>query len=216
MPGRAGKGDFSARFPIANREDSHRHAEVWGGMSRVPAVGRSNAGGSSLSGWNARRPWARRAAGSIRVSGSDGWVAGEPGQAARILENLLVNALRYSPEGGIIEIDVEEREDTVGLEVRDEGPGVPVDLRGKLFRPYAKSGSNGGQAGLGLYFCHLVIDRNSHLCARRGGDSGAAPIFPAGGGTASQLTLLLTTSHLFNIYEIRRSGTGILRHRTLP
>ncbi|MEZ5432480.1 MAG: ATP-binding protein [Verrucomicrobiales bacterium] len=54
-------------------------------------------------------------------------------------------------------IIVEEREDTVGLEVRDEGPGVPVDLRGKLFRPYAKSGSNGGQAGLGLYFCHLVI-----------------------------------------------------------
>lgn len=92
----------------------------------------------------------------IRVSGSDGWVAGESGQAARILENLLVNALRYSPEGGIIEINVEESEDKVGLEVRDEGPGVPVELRGKLFRPYAKAGSNGGQAGLGLYFCHLV------------------------------------------------------------
>ncbi|MCP5551826.1 MAG: HAMP domain-containing histidine kinase [Akkermansiaceae bacterium] len=86
-------------------------------------------------------------------------VVGETGQLGRVVENLLANALRHSPEGGRVAVAVESEKDGVSVSVTDEGPGVAPELADRLFRPFARgSVEDGGQAGLGLYFCRMIVD----------------------------------------------------------
>lgn len=79
----------------------------------------------------------------------------------QVLENLLVNACKYSPEGSVIVVTAEAQGDQVRLEVLDDGPGVPEALRGRLFERFfrvdpGRSRDMGG-TGLGLAIVkHLV------------------------------------------------------------
>jgi signal transduction histidine kinase len=79
----------------------------------------------------------------------------------RVIENLVGNAIKYTPADGAITIDVSAREKRVRLAVSDEGPGIPADVRAHLFERY--SGSNTASdrgahsAGLGLAFCALAV-----------------------------------------------------------
>ncbi len=54
----------------------------------------------------------------------------------RILENLLANAYRHTPDGTTITLAVEDEGDTVLLVVEDDGPGIPDDLKAEIFRPF--------------------------------------------------------------------------------
>jgi signal transduction histidine kinase len=76
--------------------------------------------------------------------------------------NLLDNALKYSPSGSRTWIEARSAEDDVRIEVRDQGHGIPEDMRDQIFGKFVRV-KNGGQdvhfgSGLGLAFCQLVAE----------------------------------------------------------
>jgi signal transduction histidine kinase len=71
---------------------------------------------------------------------------------AEIIQNLVDNAERYthSATDRKIEVALASADDSVTLSVRDHGPGIPADVRQKLFRPFARGNRDDAPAGLGL------------------------------------------------------------------
>ena len=73
-----------------------------------------------------------------------------------MLSNLVANALRYTPTGGVIHVRYRQEEDQAQLEVQDTGPGIPPDELPHVFERFYKSTDSGGM-GLGLAIArHLV------------------------------------------------------------
>jgi len=66
----------------------------------------------------------------------------------QIISNLLSNAFRWTPDGGRIELELKAQDGTVCVAVDDNGPGVPVAERERIFRPFWSRGGAG--TGLGL------------------------------------------------------------------
>jgi two-component system sensor histidine kinase QseC len=78
-----------------------------------------------------------------------------------MVRNLLDNAVRYTPQGGRIEIAYGCIGNRMRIEVRDNGPGVPEELRGELFNRFFRvAGTNSGGCGLGL----SIVRRSVELC----------------------------------------------------
>jgi signal transduction histidine kinase len=92
------------------------------------------------------------------------WALGDPGSVARIIRILLDNAVRVSPAGGEVRIDLRRRPGP-SLTVCDQGPGVPEDERELIFERFKRGRDTGGQAGFGL---GLAIGRE--LALRMGGE----------------------------------------------
>ena len=79
---------------------------------------------------------------------------------ARVLNNLLFNAVKFSPDGGRIGIWTQENPKWLILNVADQGPGIPVEQRENIFKKYSQltpSSSRSG-VGLGLAFCRMAVE----------------------------------------------------------
>jgi len=80
----------------------------------------------------------------------------------RVLLNLLDNALKYSPSGSRTQIEARASEGGVRLEVRDQGHGIPEDMRDQVFGKFVRVKKEGHDphfgSGLGLAFCQLVAE----------------------------------------------------------
>ena len=75
----------------------------------------------------------------------------DPVRLDQILVNLLSNAIRHSPERATIQVAVAATEDRVSFSVVDHGPGVPSELRQKIFEPFERFDPHSGHGtGLGL------------------------------------------------------------------
>jgi two-component system sensor histidine kinase BaeS len=83
----------------------------------------------------------------LRV-GDVGAVAGDGDRILQIVSNLVENAVRWTPPGGIVRISAAPSHRGVRIEVADSGPGVPRDRRTDVFRPFVSEGRGG--TGLGL------------------------------------------------------------------
>src|SRR5206468_8405932 len=70
----------------------------------------------------------------------------------QVLTNLLENAARHSPEGGLIRVRARERDGMVEVAVTDEGPGVPETERERIFEPFSR-GEGSTSSGIGLAIC---------------------------------------------------------------
>jgi PAS domain S-box-containing protein len=81
----------------------------------------------------------------------------------QVLINLLENAIKYSPDGGRIEIGLEPGEGTMCFSVRDEGLGIPAEEQERIFEKFYRLDPDMtrgvGGTGLGLYICSELIDR---------------------------------------------------------
>ena len=74
----------------------------------------------------------------------------------QVLFNLLLNAIQAVDSGGAVDVLIEQpKPDEASLEVRDDGPGVPEEIRGDLFRPYVTTQEGG--AGLGLAVVRQIV-----------------------------------------------------------
>jgi signal transduction histidine kinase len=67
-----------------------------------------------------------------------------------ILNNLLGNALKYSPEGGIVEFDLTEKGDRVVFRIQDQGIGIPKPDLERLFKPFYRASNVDNIPGTGL------------------------------------------------------------------
>ena len=87
----------------------------------------------------------------------------------RVLSNLLVNAIKFTPIGSEIRVSLETHTDYVRVAVADNGIGISKDGQAKLFEKFSQVETTCGRAksssGLGLYFCRLAIEAH-------GGDVG--------------------------------------------
>jgi signal transduction histidine kinase len=84
----------------------------------------------------------------------------------QVLSNLLENAVKYSPDGGPIEVVAERRGGEIEVRVSDAGIGIPAEHRENVFeRFYQADGDAGrrrfGGLGLGLYISRAIIDAHS-------------------------------------------------------
>jgi signal transduction histidine kinase len=77
------------------------------------------------------------------------WAHGDPGSVARILRILIENAVRVSPDGAEIRVEIRNGA-SARLSVCDEGPGVPSEERELIFERFKRGRDTGGQAGFGL------------------------------------------------------------------
>jgi two-component system, OmpR family, sensor kinase len=96
----------------------------------------------------------------ISVSAPSGArVDGARDELHRLVLNLMENALRHTDPGTAVEATVERRNGQVVLSVEDDGPGIPDEMREKVFeRFYRGSGEHSGSSGLGLSIVRAVAE----------------------------------------------------------
>jgi signal transduction histidine kinase len=96
----------------------------------------------------------------------------------RALENLLGNALKYTPGGKDVSVAIRHHDGTVEIEVADRGPGIPGDLKATMFQKYgsveAKKGGPRKGFGLGLYMVKLVAEGHQGMAEVIDRDGGGA------------------------------------------
>ena len=103
------------------------------------------------------------------------------GMIARALTNLVDNALRFSPVGGVVRIEARCFGTDTILRVIDSGPGIPSDQVSRLFQRYGRGGAaNSDSTGFGLYFVKMIAEAH---------DGSVSVTFPAGGGSAFVIVL---------------------------
>ncbi len=92
--------------------------------------------------------------------GADRRVAIDSDSLDRALINLAENALRHSPRGKRVVLTLTQLASEVLITVDDEGPGVPADIRDRLFNKFSQGGDRAsrGKIGLGLYFCRITAE----------------------------------------------------------
>jgi PAS domain S-box-containing protein len=87
---------------------------------------------------------------------------GDPGRLEQVLNNLVSNAIKYSPEGGTIEISGRAQPDEVVITVSDEGTGVPLEEQPLIFERFFRGARERNQrtpgAGLGLYLSKAIVE----------------------------------------------------------
>ncbi|MGM0377713.1 MAG: tetratricopeptide repeat protein [Bacteroidota bacterium] len=101
----------------------------------------------------------------IRKDNSNPVVRLDAGMIKRVMENLLDNAVKYSPYNDPVQIAIDEEEDRVKITVSNKGPGIPPEKTKLIFEPYGQARSRGigmiKSTGLGLAFCKMAISAHN-------------------------------------------------------
>lgn len=88
-------------------------------------------------------------------------VQADPVRLEQVLDTLLDNAVRYSPQGGAIELEVRIEGDRAVVSVRDEGIGIPEKKQGRMFQRFYRAHTGTphdyGGLGVGLYVAREII-----------------------------------------------------------
>ncbi|HEX8541453.1 MAG TPA: KinB sensor domain-containing domain [Pseudomonas sp.] len=82
---------------------------------------------------------------------------GDRAQLERVLDNLLDNAIRHTPEKGLIRLQARRHGERVIISVEDNGEGIAYGQQGRIFEPFVQVGRKKGGAGLGLALCKEIV-----------------------------------------------------------
>jgi two-component system sensor histidine kinase ChvG len=89
-------------------------------------------------------------------------VLGDAGRLARAIDNVIDNAISFSPPGGLVEIAAARVDDSVRIRIDDEGPGVPEELREAIFNRFhsvrPEHEDFGRHSGLGLAIARAIVE----------------------------------------------------------
>ncbi|PLX26874.1 MAG: hypothetical protein C0600_10605 [Ignavibacteria bacterium] len=122
--------------------------------------------------------WAKKKEIAVNVRCEDSLppIQGDDSAIKQILDNLLSNALKYSPPGKHVFIDVDQVDAMLRIEVRDEGPGLTEEDRERLYEKFAKLSARptGGEysTGLGLSIVKKLVEtmEGEIVCVSNPGD----------------------------------------------
>ncbi|MFC5861834.1 HAMP domain-containing histidine kinase [Acidicapsa dinghuensis] len=96
---------------------------------------------------------------------SDAWTRGDISMLRRMLNILLDNAIKYTPEQGTITISVEKADDRLELKVSDSGIGIPPDALARIFDRFYKvdesRNQEDGSSGLGLAIAKWIVEAHA-------------------------------------------------------
>ena len=106
-------------------------------------------------------------------------VAADPDKLRQILTNLIDNAIKYSPDGGCVEVEIGRSGGRVRFRVADEGLGIPPAEQDRIFEKFFRLDPNltrgVGGTGLGLYISReLVMRMNGRIWVDSDGRSGSS------------------------------------------
>lgn len=98
----------------------------------------------------------------VRLASSLPNVHGSEQALETVCMNLLMNAIDATGSDGLVTVETQPGAggDTVQLEVRDTGAGVPPDLRERIFEPFFTTKRDGHGTGLGLTLCRRIVERH--------------------------------------------------------
>ncbi len=87
----------------------------------------------------------------------------DPSLMGRVIENLISNAFKYTPKGGVIQVAASAEGRGVRFSIRDNGSGISDEYKQRIFEKYFQAPDHAGQrsrqgTGLGLTFCRLVVE----------------------------------------------------------
>ena len=77
-------------------------------------------------------------------------VRGDRARLTRVLHNLIGNAVKYSPRGTPIDVDVQTQEQRVVITVRDQGVGIPAEELPRIFTRFFRASTARGVKGTGI------------------------------------------------------------------
>ena len=97
----------------------------------------------------------------LGASAEDISIIGDPERLAQVLGNLLTNAIRFAPSGGVIDVQVfgpPLSEDAVGVSVHNAGDPIAPEDRERIFEPFSASSRRVGGTALGLSISRTIIE----------------------------------------------------------
>jgi signal transduction histidine kinase len=94
------------------------------------------------------------------------WIMADAGAFAQVCDNLLSNAFKFSPEGGLIRLALSASEGRAWTTLQDQGAGIAPELLSRLFEDFSSASSQGptrrhGGLGLGLPLCKQTVELHS-------------------------------------------------------
>jgi PAS domain S-box-containing protein len=109
-------------------------------------------------------------------------VAADLDKVRQVLVNLVENAIKYSPDGGRVEVGVEPHDEAVRFHVRDEGLGIPSEEQERVFEKFYRADPQMirgvGGTGLGLYICKELVGRmGGQIWVESNGEKGSTFFF---------------------------------------
>jgi NtrC-family two-component system sensor histidine kinase KinB len=140
-------------------------------------------------------------------------VVADPLRLRAVFDNVLSNALKYTPNGGAVTIETyasvpsPRGPESVSISITDTGPGIPLAFRSRVFEKFfrlehhhaeARSGARG--AGIGLYMCRQIVERHGGTIACDAGTSGR--------GTRMTLTLPVAERTLVSVANAGSAQAG--------
>jgi heavy metal sensor kinase len=94
----------------------------------------------------------------VRFEGSEkATLEGDRPLLRQVLVNIIHNAVKYSPAGGLVSVRVSEEDTGCMIEVSDDGPGIPKEHQAKIFDRFYRVNQTGSGAGLGLSIAQWVV-----------------------------------------------------------
>lgn len=103
-------------------------------------------------------------------------VQGSAQRISQVVDNLISNAIKFTPEGGRVHVSLQHG-DVTTFSVEDSGPGLTAAQMSLLFRPFSQvhAGDEHGGTGLGLYICKGILEAHGQTiqCESEGSGKGA-------------------------------------------
>ncbi|NJL11439.1 MAG: HAMP domain-containing histidine kinase, partial [Calothrix sp. SM1_7_51] len=96
----------------------------------------------------------------LKIAGNNHNFLGDKGLLRQIFVNLMSNAVKYSPDGGNVEFTLQGQDSQIIFSVKDEGIGIPIEDKDKLFKSFSR-GSNVDTipgTGLGLVITKACVE----------------------------------------------------------
>jgi signal transduction histidine kinase len=136
----------------------------------------------------------------------DAVVAGDHDRLAQVVINLVSNAIKFTPQGGRVGVDVSRSDGQVLIAVRDTGLGISPESQQQIFEPFRQAGPKvtgpEGGLGLGLTIARQIVELHG----------GTIDVFSDGIGSGSRFTIRLPAPD--NAADRDAASAGGIRSRT--